>query len=87
VTEMLHCLGCGLSFDLVNPHPVDTLPGFGLVAYCEGCHQFLPLGEKKSLATHLINQWREGPLKRDYDAVEDAAHTVIEMEHLLVVGK
>jgi hypothetical protein len=85
--ETLCCLGCGLSFSLVTPHPVDTLPGFGIVAYCEGCHSLLSLGEKKSLATQLINQWREGLLERDYDAIEDAAHTVIEMEHLLIVGK
>lgn len=78
------CLFCNRPFGPDNrPHLVATLPKQGMIPYCEGCHPRLNLGTKKSLVIELINNWRAGPLDKDYDAILQAALDTVALEHLL----
>ena len=78
----LSCPGCGLPYSRTPIHTIDTLPGSGLVAYCELCNRRLPLGAKKSHITNVINEWRAGGDRPDYDTIWQMALDFADWEHL-----
>lgn len=80
----LTCLACGRSYLDVPPFIVDTLPGLGLTAWCVECDSVISLGEKKSLVTAVINEWRAAAIAGDMDALEDAGHRFVERQRLLL---
>lgn len=74
------CLACRRSYFEAPCHIVTTLSGQGLTAWCVECNEIISLGEKKSLITLVVNQWRERKLDGDFDAIEDAGHRQVEWE-------
>ena len=78
--QTLCCLACRRSYLEVLCHIVTTLPGQGLTAWCTDCDPVISLGEKKSLITLTVNQWRECQVNSDLDAIEDAGHRQVEWE-------
>lgn len=87
MASTLSCPGCGQSYTKTPAHTIDTLPGSGLVAYCELCHRQLTLGAKKSHITTVVNSWKDEGLVDGADTVWQIALDVADWEHFLHWGK